>query len=619
MDNAALDITEDELPAKPTNGSHHHGDASIELRQRVAADGPAAAGGAGPKDDDYVPRPEMLYEVDDTPPWYYCIVLGFQQYLTMFGSTVSIPLIVTPAMCMEESDPARGYVIGTILFVSGIVTLLQVTFGVRLSIVQGGNFSFLTPTFTLLSLPEWKCPNPDAMALLSDDEKQELWMSRMREVQGAIAVSSLFQIILSFGGVVGLLLNIITPLTIAPTISMVGLALFGVAKDKAATHWGISILTMAIVILCSQYLRDFNILIPRCRRGADATQSRWMRVPVFKLFPILFGIGVSWLLCAILTYHDVLPADSPARTDLRISALREAAWFRLPYPGQWGVPSVHIGPVLGMLAGVIASMIESIGDYYACAKISGAPPPPVHAINRGIGMEGLGCCLAGLFGTGNGTTSYSENIGAIGITKVASRRVLQWGALIMMVFGTIGKFGALFITLPDPIVGGMFIIMFSMITAVGLSSLQFVNLNSSRNLFVLGFSIFFALVLPTYMSENKDVIKTGSAAFDQILYVLLSTSMFVAGFLGCVLDNTIPGTDEERGVLKWKSQSNMSHVTVSVTTYDLPFGMDKIRSWNWARYVPISPTFRGFPVVLNFSKPFRRCRGSEAGDEDERP
>ena len=71
-----------------------------------------------------------------------------------------------------------------------------------------------------------------------------------------------------------------------------------------------------------------------------------------------------------------------------------------------------------MLAGVVASIIESVGDYYACARLSGAPPPPKHAINRGIGMEGLGCLLTGAFGTGNGTTSYSENIGAIGITKV---------------------------------------------------------------------------------------------------------------------------------------------------------------------------------------------------------
>ncbi len=77
-----------------------------------------------------------------------------------------------------------------------------------------------------------------------------------------------------------------------------------------------------------------------------------------------------------------------------------------------------------MLAGVLASAIESVGDYYACARLSGAPPPPPHAISRGIGTEGLGCILAGVWGTGNGTTSYSENIGAIGVTKVGERIVV---------------------------------------------------------------------------------------------------------------------------------------------------------------------------------------------------
>ena len=76
-----------------------------------------------------------------------------------------------------------------------------------------------------------------------------------------------------------------------------------------------------------------------------------------------------------------------------------------------------------MLAGVLASIIESVGDYYACARLSGAPPPPTHALNRGIGMEGIGCLLAGAFGSGNGTTSYSQNIGAIGITKVNTFRI----------------------------------------------------------------------------------------------------------------------------------------------------------------------------------------------------
>lgn len=70
------------------------------------------------------------------------------------------------------------------------------------------------------------------------------------------------------------------------------------------------------------------------------------------------------------------------------------------------------------MAGILASTMESIGDYYACARLSGAPPPPTHAINRGIAMEGIGCILAALWGTGNGTTSYSQNIAALGITKV---------------------------------------------------------------------------------------------------------------------------------------------------------------------------------------------------------
>lgn len=147
------------------------------------------------------------------------------------------------------------------------------------------------------------------------------------------------------------------------------------------------------------------------------------RFPFFKSFPVILGIAVSWTLCAILTATDVFPDDNKkwgyeARTDIKTDVISNTDWFRFPYPGQWGTPTVTVKGVFGLLAGVLASTIESIGDYYACARLSKAPPPPPHAINRGIGMEGLGCVLAGLWGSGNGTTSYSENIGAIGLTKV---------------------------------------------------------------------------------------------------------------------------------------------------------------------------------------------------------
>ena len=73
---------------------------------------------------------------------------------------------------------------------------------------------------------------------------------------------------------------------------------------------------------------------------------------------------------------------------------------------------------MGMLAATMASLIESIGDYYACARMCDLPAPPAHAINRGIAIEGLGGIIAGLYGSGGSTTSYSGNVGAIGFTKV---------------------------------------------------------------------------------------------------------------------------------------------------------------------------------------------------------
>ena len=79
-----------------------------------------------------VTKADLAYAIEDVPPWYMCCLLGFQHYLTMFGATLAIPFILTPSLCIEEGDPARGYLISTIFFVSGLVTLVQATIGVRL-------------------------------------------------------------------------------------------------------------------------------------------------------------------------------------------------------------------------------------------------------------------------------------------------------------------------------------------------------------------------------------------------------------------------------------------------------------------------------------------------------
>ncbi|XP_024940819.1 solute carrier family 23 member 2 isoform X2 [Cephus cinctus] len=530
-------------------------------------------------------------------------------YLTMIGAIVSIPFILTPALCMAEDDPARSHIISTMILVTGIVTLLQTTVGCRLPLVQGGTISFLVPTLAILNLPQWKCPSDDVMNSMTYDDRTELWQVRMRELSGAIAVSALFQVIIGYGGIVGYLLKFITPLTIVPTVSLVGLSLFENAADAASKHWGIAVGTILMLTLYSQILVNVRFPVVTYRKQ-EGFQIIWFSL--FKLFPVLLTIVAMWAICGILTATDVLPPGHPGRADTKLKIISDSPWFRIPYPGQWGIPTVSLSGVLGMLAGVIACTVESISYYPTTSRMCGAPPPPLHAINRGIGMEGLGTVLAGLWGSGNGTNTFGENVGTIGVTKVGSRRVIQWACVLMILQGIVSKFGAIFIIIPEPIVGGIFCVMFGMITAFGLSALQYVNLNSARNLYILGFSLFFPLVLSKWMIKHPDIINTGNDIADSVITVLLSTTILVGGVVGCLLDNIIPGTSEERGLDAWANEMALTVDTPDVdedtdkeyirNTFDFPIGMNLLRRWKWTSYLPFSPTYRPRPYPCCRSK-----------------
>ncbi|WP_411845897.1 solute carrier family 23 protein [Roseibacillus persicicus] len=455
----------------------------------------------------------MLYTIDDKPPLGTSLLLGFQHYLTMFGSTVAIPLLLQSHLGASNAELA--ILISTMFLVSGICTFLQSTFGCRLPIIQGGTFSFLGPAIAICG-----------MASLADAGFE----MRMQHVQGAVIAGSFFEMIIGFSGLMGKVLKFITPVTIAPTIALIGLALFKFGAPLAGQHWGIGGLTILLLILFSQYLRSAHRLI--------------------NLFPILLGLLIAWAVATLCTWTGLFEKGHPAYVSFE--TVKDAPWIHVPTPFQWGMPAFRVAAIVGMLAGYIASMIESTGDYYAAARMSHAPPPDAKTVNRGIGFEGIGCFIAGIFGTGNGTTSYSENIGAIGLTRVGSRRVIQAASLLMLVLAVFGKFGALFTSIPSPIVGGMYCVMFAMVTGVGLSNLQFVDLNSPRNLFIIGFALFAGLSLPEYVGPNTELIQglfpSSFQWFAAILSTIGSSGMAVGAFLALLLDNTIPGTSAERGI-----------------------------------------------------------------------
>ena len=142
-------------------------------------------------------------------------------------------------------------------------------------------------------------------------------------------------------------------------------------------------------------------------------------------------------------------------------------------------------------------MIESFGDYHACSHMAGGGDPTPQQLSRGIGCEGIGCLLTGVFG-GFSSTSYSENIGLIGLTKVGSRYVVQIGAVLLIALGFLGKFGAFAAAIPGPVVGGLYCALFGLISAVGIQQLTKCDLHSDRNLFIAGFSLFMGLSVPEY-------------------------------------------------------------------------------------------------------------------------
>nr|WP_239685663.1 solute carrier family 23 protein [Halolamina pelagica] len=460
-------------------------------------------------------------------------LLGLQHYLTMVGANIAVPLALATAMGMPaEYQPLY---IGTFFVVSGVGTLLQTVVGNRYPIVQGATFSMLAPALAIIGFVG-----------------TGNWEQAILALQGAIIVGGLVEIVFGYLGVMGWLKRYLSPVVIAPTIALIGLSLFSAPQVAAAQQaWWLLGLTVLLIVGFSQYVDDAH--------------------RVFRLYPVLLGIAVAWVLATGLSVVGVIPASSPAFVDLSVVA--NASLIQVPAPLQWGMPTFRTSFVIGMFAGVVASMIESFGDYHAVARLAGERAPSARRINHGIGTEGVATVFAGIMGTGNGSTSYSENIGAIGLTGVASRFVIQVGAVLMLIAGFVGYFGALITTIPDPIVGGLYVAMFGQIAAVGLSNLKHVDLDSSRNAFIVGISLFLGLAMPAYMGNvgSAAAFAEGVAATPVVgptltasvlpdatlqivadtVYVVGGTGMAVGGIVAFVLDNTIEGTRAERGLDEW--------------------------------------------------------------------
>lgn len=498
------------------------------------------------------------YCIDSNPPWGEAIALGFQHYILSLGTAVMIPTILIQAIDGTYDDKVR--LIQTLLFVSGINTLLQTLFGTRLPTIIGGSYAFLVPILTITQ----------DSSIMSLQDPHERFLQMIKAIQGALIVSSSIQIIVGYSQLWGICSRFFTPLNMVPVVALVGFGLFDRGFPVAGRCVEIGVPMLILFVVASQYLKQITVI----------------QVPILERYALLLSIAVIWAYAHILTVggaynHRPELTQFHCRTD-RSGLISSAPWIRIPYPLQWGAPTFNAGHAFGMMAAVIVSLIESTAAYKAAARLASATPPPAYVLSRGIGWQGIGILLDGLFGTGTGSTVLVENIGLLGSTRIGSRRVVQISAGFMIFFSMLGKFGALFASIPFPIFAAVYCVLFGLVAAVGLSFLQFTNMNSMRNLFIVGVSIFLGLSIPQYFmsyaaSAHHGPAHTKAGWFNDFINTIFSSSATVAFMIAVFLDNTLEYKDTalDRGMPWWIRFRTFKGDSRNEEFYTLPFNLNR--------------------------------------------
>ncbi|KAF8775268.1 hypothetical protein HU200_004672 [Digitaria exilis] len=534
----------------------------------------------------------VKYELRDTPGVFPLVIYGFQHYISMVGSIILIPLVMIPAMGGSPDDTAA--VVSTVLLVTGMTTLLHMFVGTRLPLVQGPSFVYLAPALAIINSPEFFG--------LNDNNFKHI----MKHLQGAIIIGGAFQVLLGYTGLMSLFLRLINPVVVSPTVAAVGLSFFSYGFAKLGTCIEMGILQLLMVVIFALYLRKIKLFGYR----------------VFLIYAVPLGLGITWAIAFVLTATGVYgykgcDANIPASNNvsafcrrhvLRMKscrvdtshALRSSPWFRFPYPLQWGTPvfSWKMGLVMCVVS-VIAS-VDSVGSYHASSLFVATRPPTSGVVSRGIGVEGACTVLAGLWGTGVGSATMTENVHTIAVTKMGSRRAVGFGAILLLLLSVVGKVGAFIASIPDVMVAALLCFMWAMLCALGLSNLRYSATGSSRNSIIVGLALFLSLSVPSYFqqygvhpSTNSPVpiyfqpyivashgpVHTGSGGVNYVLNTLLSLNMVIAFLVALILDNTVPGGRQERGLYVWSEAEAAKRESAFMKDYELPFKLGRVFRW----------------------------------------
>jgi uracil-xanthine permease len=426
-----------------------------------------------------------VHPVDEMLPAPKLFTLGLQHVLVMYAGAIAVPLIIGRALQLEPQDVA--FLISADLFVCGVVSIMQSYgfgrwFGIKLPVMMGVTFASVGPMVSLAVAN----PGPEGA----------------RIIFGAIIGAGFIAILLA--PLMSRMLRFFPPVVTGTIILVIGISLMRVGinwifgnpaapataprlVDPAHTAWLDAVgglggavpavpegLRLAATVNNPAYASISQIVLSLIVLGVVIGFARYAKGFLSNI-AVLMGILVGGVIAALLGM-------------MNFHAVGDAAWFAPILPFHFGTPVFQVVPIITMTLVMIVVMIESTGMFLALSDITGKRIN-ARELSAGLRTDGLGTMIGGVFNTFP-YTSFSQNVGLVGVTGVRSRFVCVAGGAIMIVLGLIPKMGALVEALPTVVLGGAGLVMFGMVAATGIRILSAVDFKSNRNnLFVVAISI----------------------------------------------------------------------------------------------------------------------------------
>ncbi len=385
-----------------------------------------------------------VHAVDEVPPYGQMAAVGLQHVLVMYAGAIAVPLIVGGALRLPKDQIA--FLINADLFACGLATLIQCIgfwrFGIRLPVVMGVTFAAVGPLV--------------AMAASGMD---------ITGIFGAVIVAGVFTV--TVAPFASRLVRYFPPLVTGTIITVIGITLLRIGINWAGGGVG------------AKNFGDLATILV-----------------INKLFTG-FVANIAVLLGLILGF-----AAAMALGTVDFAGVYDADWVALVYPFRFGTPRFELGAIVSLCVVMIVVMVESTGMFLALGEICNKKIGPPE-IARGLAADGLGTIIGGVFNTFP-YTSFSQNVGLVGVTGVRSRWVVAVAGGILIALGLLPKLGTIVASIPQPVLGGAGLVMFGMVAATGIKILARVDYGPRHNLLIIAISIavgMIPLVAPTFFAQ----------------------------------------------------------------------------------------------------------------------